>query len=152
MSLLTLIFFSQGKSLIVSEVAARLKASLVRISVFSLQPDTIEQQLHEKFQEAIKDQTIVYIEQLDLIAPICKMAYEKIYMKFANFMINKYPKVFVVAVADCHEKHIDPDIRYRFDVKFQIGLPNKKERLDILKIQTKDMSLDDDVILKKSRF
>ena len=115
-----------------------------------------ESNLREKFKEAERNEpAIIFIDEIDSITQKREdlSSYgRQLVAQLLGLMdgLTKRKRVIVIGTTNMPDS-IDPALRRpgRFDRELKIGMPNKKHRLDILKIHTKGLSLDDKVDLEK---
>ncbi|CAG8528806.1 10299_t:CDS:2, partial [Acaulospora colombiana] len=123
-----------GKTLIARAVANETGAFFFLINgpeIMSKMAGESESNLRKAFEEAEKNSpAIIFIDEIDAIAP----KREKAMMAATN-----------------RPNSIDPALRRfgRFDREIDIGIPDPTGRLEILRIHTKNMKLDEDVDLEQ---
>jgi transitional endoplasmic reticulum ATPase len=116
-----------------------------------------EARLREIFQEAEqKAPSIIFIDELDAIAPkreeVTGEVERRVVAQLLALMdgIGSRGNIIVIGATN-RPNAIDPALRRpgRFDREIEIGVPDKKGRLEILQIHTRNMPLAEDVNLKK---
>ncbi|KAL5725575.1 Cell division control protein 48 B [Ranunculus cassubicifolius] len=155
-----------GKTSLVRAVVRECDAYLVVIS-----PNTVnrahagesEKILREKFADAaahasVDKPSVIFIDEIDALCPRrdsrkeqdIRVASQLFVLMDANKSSSASPSyVFVVASTNRVEA-IDPALRRsgRFDAEFEVTTPTEDERLQILKLYTKNVSLDKNVNLR----
>ncbi|MBI2499316.1 CDC48 family AAA ATPase [Candidatus Woesearchaeota archaeon] len=116
-----------------------------------------EKKIREVFNEAEKSApSIIFIDEIDSIAPKREETYGEVERRMVSQLLTMMDglkgrgKVVVIGATN-RPNALDPALRRpgRFDREVSIGVPNKKGRLNILKIHTRNMPLDKDVSLTK---
>ncbi len=149
-----------GKTLLAKAVANESDAHFISIAgpeVMSKWVGEAEKKLRDIFQEAEKNApSIIFIDEIDAIAPkrenVEGEVERRVVAQLLTLMdgLKSRGKVVVIAATN-RPNDIDPALRRpgRFDREIEIGIPNRKGRLEILKIHTRNMPLADDVDLEK---
>ena len=149
-----------GKTLLAKAVANEADANFLLINgpeVVSKFVGEAEKKIREKFEEAEKKApSIIFIDEIDAIASKREESYGEVEKRMVAQLLatmdglNERGKVVVIAASN-RPNAIDPALRRpgRFDREIHIGVPSKEGRLNILKIHTRNMPLDNDVNLKK---
>ncbi|KAL0244198.1 hypothetical protein GEMRC1_008283 [Eukaryota sp. GEM-RC1] len=114
-----------------------------------------ESNLRKAFEEAEKNApSIIFIDELDSIAPKREKTQgeveRRVVSQLLTLMDGLKSRAHVVVIAATNRPNsIDPALRRfgRFDREVDIGVPDEAGRLEILRIHTKNMKLDDDVDL-----
>ena len=115
-----------------------------------------EKRLREVFEEAEKNApSIIFIDEIDAIAPKREEVHGELERRVVAQMLalmdglKNRGRVVVIAATN-RPNAIDPALRRpgRFDREISFGVPDKKGRLNILKIHTRNMPLDKTVNLK----
>uniref|UniRef100_A0A0R0EXN2 AAA+ ATPase domain-containing protein n=1 Tax=Glycine max TaxID=3847 RepID=A0A0R0EXN2_SOYBN len=99
-----------------------------------------EQQLHEVFDSAIQAApAVVFIDELDAIAPARKDGGEELSQRLVATLLNLMDGIsrsegLLVIAATNRPDHIEPALRRpgRFDKEIEIGVPSPDQRSDIL--------------------
>jgi len=116
-----------------------------------------EARLREIFKEAReKSPSIVFIDEIDSIAPKREEVTGEVERRVVSQMLSLMDgleargKVIIIAATN-RPNALDPALRRpgRFDREIEIKVPDKKGRLDILIIHSRNMPLADDVKLEK---
>jgi len=116
-----------------------------------------EKKIREIFQEAEKNApSIIFIDEIDSIAPKREETYGEVERRMVSQLLTMMDglkgrgKVVVIGATN-RPNSLDPALRRpgRFDREVSIAVPNKKGRLNILKIHTRNMPFDKDVSLTK---
>src|SRR3989344_870902 len=115
-----------------------------------------EKRLRDVFEEADKNSpSIIFIDEIDAIAPQREEVHgeleRRVVAQLLALMDGLKNRGRVVVIAATNRPNaIDPALRRpgRFDREISFGVPDKKGRLNILKIHTRNMPLTDDVKLK----
>ncbi len=149
-----------GKTLLAKAVANESDAHFISIAgpeVMSKWVGEAEKKLRDIFQEAEKNApSIIFIDEIDAIAPkrenVEGEVERRVVAQLLTLMdgLKSRGKVVVIAATN-RPNDIDPALRRpgRFDREIEIGIPNRKGRLEILKIHTRNMPLAEDVDLEK---
>lgn len=140
-----------GKTLLAKAVANESKAHFISLNgpeIMSKFVGEAEKKLRGLFEEAEKNApAIVFIDEIDAIAPKREESYGEVERRVVAQMLalmdglKSRGKVIVIAATNRPDA-LDPALRRggRFDREIEIGVPNKKGRLDIFKIHTRNMS------------
>lgn len=115
-----------------------------------------ESNLRKAFEEAEKNApSIIFIDEIDSIAPKREKTQGEVERRIVSQLLTlmdgmKARSHIVVIGATNRPNSIDPALRRfgRFDREIDIGIPDATGRLEILRIHTKNMKLDDDVDLE----
>ena len=116
-----------------------------------------EKRLRQVFEEAEKNApSIIFIDEIDAIAPkreeVVGEVERRVVAQLLALMdgLKSRGKVVVIAATN-RPNALDPALRRpgRFDREIEIGVPDRKGRLEILKIHTRNMPLANDVNLEK---
>src|SRR5438309_2531094 len=149
-----------GKTLLAKAVANESNAHFISISgpeIMSKFYGESEARLREIFKEAKeKAPTIIFIDEIDSIAPkreeVSGEVERRVVSQLLSLMdgLEARGKVIVIAATN-RPNALDPALRRpgRFDREIEIRIPDKKGRLDILLIHTRNMPLTEDVNLEK---
>ncbi len=150
-----------GKTLLAKAVANESDANFIAINgpeILSKWVGESEKAIREIFRKARQAApTIIFIDEIDAIAgkrgaDIGSKVTERVVNTLLTEMdgMRSSSRVFVLAATNRHDM-IDPALLRpgRFDKVIEIGIPDEKVRLEILKIHTKKMPLDKDVDLKE---
>ncbi len=149
-----------GKTLLAKAVANESNAHFISISgpeIMSKFYGESEARLREIFKEAKeKAPSIVFIDEIDSIAPkreeVTGEVERRVVSQLLSLMDGLETRGKVVVIAATNRPNaIDPALRRpgRFDREIEIRVPDKKGRLEILMIHTRNMPLSDDVNLEK---
>ena len=148
-----------GKTLIARAVANETGAYLYVINgpeIMSKMSGESESNLRKAFELAEKNSpSIIFIDEIDSLAPKRDKNQGEIERRIVSQLLtlidglNSRTKVVVIACTN-RPNSIDPALRRfgRFDREIDIGVPDEKGRLDILKIHSKNMHLDSSVDLE----
>ena len=149
-----------GKTLLAKAVANESNAHFISISgpeIMSKFYGESEARLREIFKEAReKSPSIVFIDEIDSIAPKREEVTGEVERRVVSQMLSLMDgleargKVIIIAATN-RPNALDPALRRpgRFDREIEIKVPDKKGRLDILLIHSRNMPLADDVKLEK---
>ncbi len=149
-----------GKTLLAKAVANEADANFYSIQgpeIISKFVGEAEQKLRGIFEEASKNApSIIFIDEIDSIAPkreeVTGEVEKRVVAQLLTLMdgLKSRGKVVVIAATN-RQNAIDPALRRpgRFDREIELGVPDKKGRLEILKIHTRGMPLDKDVNLEE---
>jgi len=148
-----------GKTLIARAVANETAAYLYVINgpeIMSKMSGESESNLRKAFEQAEKNSpSIIFIDEIDSLAPKRDKNQGEIERRIVSQLLtlidglNTRSRVVVIACTN-RPNSIDPALRRfgRFDREIDIGVPDEKGRLEILKIHTKNMNLDSTVDLE----
>merc|ERR1711998_299177 len=145
-----------GKTLIARAVANETGAFFFLINgpeIMSKMAGEAESNLRKAFEEAEKNApAIIFIDEIDSIAPKRDKANGEVERRIVSQMLTlmdglKQRANVVVIGATNRPNTIDPALRRfgRFDREIDIGVPDENGRLEIFRIHTRNMKLDDDV-------
>jgi transitional endoplasmic reticulum ATPase len=149
-----------GKTLLAKAVANESNVHFISISgpeIMSKFYGESEARLREIFKEAKeKAPSIIFIDEIDSIAPKREEVIGEVERRVVSQMLSLMDglegrgKVIVIAASN-RPNALDPALRRpgRFDREIEIRIPDKKGRLDILLIHTRNMPLAEDVNLEK---
>ncbi|MCP8305089.1 MAG: CDC48 family AAA ATPase [archaeon] len=149
-----------GKTLLAKAVANESNAHFINISgpeIMSKFYGESEARLREIFKEGReRAPTIIFIDEIDSIAPkreeVTGEVERRVVSQLLSLMdgLEARGKVIVIAATN-RQNALDPALRRpgRFDREIEIKVPDKKGRLEILQIHTRNMPLTDDVDIKK---
>ncbi len=149
-----------GKTLLAKAVASETNANFHSISgpeIMSKFYGQSEENLREIFTQAQENApSIIFIDELDSIAPkrdeVTGEVERRVVAQLLSLMdgLASRGKVIVIGATN-RPNSLDPAIRRpgRFDREIEIGIPDKRGRLDILQIHTRNMPLAKDVGLKE---
>jgi transitional endoplasmic reticulum ATPase len=148
-----------GKTLIAKAVANEVDAYFVTISgpeIMSKYYGESEKQLREKFEEAEENApAIIFIDELDSIAPkraeVTGEVERRVVAQLLALMdgLKSRGQVVVIAATNLPDQ-IDPALRRggRFDREIEIGIPDKKGRLEIFQVHSRGVPLSEEVNLQ----
>jgi transitional endoplasmic reticulum ATPase len=148
-----------GKTLIARAVANETGAFFFLINgpeIMSKMAGESESNLRKAFEEAEKNApAIIFIDEIDAIAPKREKAQGEVERRIVSQLltlmdgIKKRSSVVVIAATN-RPNSIDAALRRfgRFDREIDIGVPDETGRLEVLRIHTRNMRLDDDVDLE----
>ena len=145
-----------GKTLIARAVANETGAFMMTINgpeIMSKMSGESESNLRQAFVEAEKNApAIIFIDEIDSIAPKRDKANGEVEKRVVSQLLTlmdglKGRNNTVVIGATNRPNAIDPALRRfgRFDREIDIGVPDENGRLEIFRIHTRNMKLDDDV-------
>jgi len=149
-----------GKTLLAKAVANETNATFFSISgpeIMSKYYGESEERLREIFKQAEENApSIIFIDEIDAIAPkreeVTGEVEKRVVSQLLALMDGLKPRGRVVVIGATNRPNaLDPALRRpgRFDREIEIGVPNKKGRLEILQIHTRGMPLADDVDLER---
>jgi transitional endoplasmic reticulum ATPase len=149
-----------GKTLIARAVANETGAFFFLINgpeIMSKLAGESESNLRKAFEEAEKNSpSIIFIDELDAIAPKREKTHGEVERRIVSQLLTlmdglKQRSHVIVMAATNRPNSIDAALRRfgRFDREIDIGIPDATGRLEILRIHTKNMRLNDDVDLEK---
>lgn len=149
-----------GKTLIARAVANETGAFFFLINgpeIMSKMAGESEGNLRKAFEEAEKNApSIIFIDEIDSIAPKREKAQGEVEKRIVSQLLTlmdglKSRSQVIVMAATNRPNTIDGALRRfgRFDREIDIGVPDDIGRLEIMRIHTKNMKLDDTVDLEK---
>ena len=149
-----------GKTLIARAVANETGAFFFLINgpeIMSKMAGESEGNLRKAFEEAEKNApAIVFIDEVDSIAPKRDKAQGEVEKRIVSQLLTlmdgiKGRSQVVVIAATNRPNIVDPALRRfgRFDREIDIGIPDDLGRLEVLRIHTKKMKLEDTVDLEQ---
>ena len=145
-----------GKTLLAKAVANETNANFYTIGgpeIMSKYYGESEEKLRNIFEQAEKNApSIIFIDEIDSIAPkreeVTGEVERRVVSQLLSLMdgLEARGKVIVIAATN-RPNAIDPALRRpgRFDREIEIKVPDKRGRLEILQIHTRNMPLDTDV-------
>jgi len=145
-----------GKTLIAKAVANEVDAHFITLSgpeIMSKYYGESEKGLREKFEEAEQNApAIIFIDEIDAIAPkraeVQGEVERRVVAQLLALMdgLKSRGQVIVIAATNLPDA-IDPALRRggRFDREIEIGIPDKKGRLEIFQVHTRGVPLADNV-------
>ncbi|MHA1299851.1 MAG: CDC48 family AAA ATPase [Candidatus Helarchaeota archaeon] len=145
-----------GKTLLIRAVANESESHFIPINgpeIMSKFYGESEKKLRGIFEDAEKNSpSIIFIDELDAIAPkreeVTGEVERRVVAQLLALMDGLHGRGRVVVIGATNRPNaLDPALRRpgRFDREIEIGVPNKKGRLEILQIHTRGMPLSDDV-------
>ena len=149
-----------GKTLLAKAVANESEANFISLNgpeIMSKFVGEAEKKVRQIFEDAEKAApSIIFIDELDAIAPKREESYGEVERRVVAQLLAMMDglkgrgKVIVIGATN-RPNALDPALRRggRFDREVEIGVPDTKGRLEILKIHTRNMPLDKDVNLKQ---
>lgn len=149
-----------GKTLLARAVANESEANFYSINgpeIMSKFYGESEERLRQIFKEAQENApSIVFIDEIDAIAPkreeVTGEVEKRVVSQLLTLMDGLESRGQLVVIAATNRPNaLDPALRRpgRFDREIEIGIPDKKGRLEILQIHTRNMPLAEDVSLEK---
>jgi transitional endoplasmic reticulum ATPase len=149
-----------GKTLLAKAVAHESQANFVTLNgpeIMSKFVGEAEKKLRTLFEDAEKNApSIIFIDELDAIAPKREESYGEVERRVVAQLLASMDgmkgrgRVIVIAATNRPDA-LDPALRRggRFDREIEIGVPNRKGRIEILKIHTRNMPRAKDVNIEK---
>ncbi len=149
-----------GKTLLAKALANEIGAYFIAINgpeIMSKFYGESEQRLREIFKEAEENApSIIFIDEIDAIAPkreeVTGEVEKRIVAQLLTLMdgLKERGRVIVIGATNRPDA-IDPALRRpgRFDREIEIRPPDKRARVEILKVHTRNMPLAEDVDLEK---
>jgi len=149
-----------GKTLLAKAVAGETNAHFISLSgpeIMSKYYGESEEKLREIFTQAEENSpSIIFIDEIDSIAPkrdeVSGDVEKRIVSQLLTLMdgMKSRGKVVVIAATNRPDS-IDPALRRpgRFDREIEFGIPDDKERFEILSIHTRGMPIDKNVDLEQ---
>jgi transitional endoplasmic reticulum ATPase len=149
-----------GKTLIARAVANETGAFFFLLNgpeIMSKLAGESESNLRKAFDQCEKNSpAILFIDEIDAIAPKREKTHGEVERRIVSQLLTlmdgmKQRSHVVVIAATNRPNSIDPALRRfgRFDREIDIGIPDAIGRLEVLRIHTKNMKLDDDVDLEQ---
>merc|ERR1719217_1726625 len=149
-----------GKTLIARAVANETGAFFFLINgpeIMSKMAGESESNLRKAFEEAEKNApAIIFIDEIDSIAPKREKTNGEVERRIVSQLLTlmdglKSRAHVMVMGATNRPNSIDPALRRfgRFDREIDIGVPDEVGRLEVLRIHTKNMKLDEDVDMER---
>ncbi len=147
-----------GKTLLAQAVANESEAHFILLNgpeIMSKFYGESEKKVREIFEDASKNApSIIFIDEIDAIAPKREDSQGEVERRVVSQLLTMMDglqtrgKVVVIGATN-RPNSIDPALRRpgRFDREVEVGVPDKKGRLQILKIHTRGMPLTKDVRL-----
>ncbi len=147
-----------GKTLLAKAVANESEAHFITIAgpeIISKYVGEAEERLRNIFKEAEDNApSVIFIDEIDAIAPkreeVVGEVERRVVAQILSLMDGLKSRGQVIVIAATNRANaLDPALRRpgRFDREIEIGVPNKKGRLEILQIHTRGMPLDKSVDL-----
>ncbi|MDD1719133.1 MAG: CDC48 family AAA ATPase, partial [Methanoregulaceae archaeon] len=145
-----------GKTLIAKAVANEVDAHFISLSgpeIMSKYYGESEGKLREVFDEAQENApTIIFIDEIDSIAPKREDTKGEVERRVVAQLLSLMDglkgrgQVIVIAATNLPDA-IDPALRRggRFDREIEIGIPDKKGRLEVFQVHTRGVPLADDI-------
>ncbi|VVB80422.1 VCP-like ATPase [uncultured archaeon] len=149
-----------GKTMLAKAVAGETEAHFILLNgpeIMSKFYGESEKKVREVFDEAEKNSpAIIFIDEIDSIAPKREDVQGEVERRVVSQLLtmmdglNTLGKVVVIGATN-RPNSLDPALRRpgRFDREIEVGVPDKKGRLAILKIHTRGMPLTKDVDLEE---
>lgn len=149
-----------GKTLIAKAVANEVDAHFITLSgpeIMSSYYGESEGKLREVFEEAQENApTILFIDEIDSIAPRREETKGEVERRVVAQLLSLMDglkargQVIVIAATNIPDA-IDPALRRggRFDREIEIGIPDKKGRMEIFQVHTRGVPLAEDVNLEQ---
>ncbi|MDD5684747.1 MAG: CDC48 family AAA ATPase [Methanoregulaceae archaeon] len=149
-----------GKTLIAKAVANEVDAHFITLSgpeIMSKYYGESEGKLREVFEEAQENApTILFIDEIDSIAPRREETKGEVERRVVAQLLSLMDglkargQVIVIAATNIPDA-IDPALRRggRFDREIEIGIPDKKGRMEIFQVHTRGVPLAEDVNLEQ---
>jgi len=149
-----------GKTLLAKAVANESDANFILINgpeIMNKFYGESEKRVRQIFEDAEKSApSIIFIDEIDAIAPKREETRGEVERRVVAQLLTmmdglKARKNVVVIAATNRPNSVDPALRRpgRFDREISIRVPDKKGRLEVLKIHTRNMPLTEDVKLEK---
>jgi transitional endoplasmic reticulum ATPase len=147
-----------GKTLLAKAVANETGAHFIAINgpeIMSKYYGESEKRLREIFEEAKKNApAIIFIDEIDSIAPkreeVSGDVEKRVVAQLLTLMDGLEARGQVIVIGATNRPDaLDPALRRpgRFDVEIEIPVPNRRARLEILKVHTRNVPLASDVDL-----
>jgi transitional endoplasmic reticulum ATPase len=148
-----------GKTLLARAISAELNAKFISLDapqVMAKYVGEAEEKVRKIFKDAQKNApSVIFIDEIDAIASkrdgLTTEVEKRVVAQLLASMDGISSRGDVVVIGATNRAYeIDPALRRpgRFDREIEIGVPNEEGRLDILKIHTRNVPLNDDVDLE----
>ncbi len=149
-----------GKTLLAKALANEIGAYFIPINgpeIMSKFYGESEQRLREIFEEAEKNApAIIFIDEIDAIAPkreeVVGEVEKRVVAQLLTLMdgLKERGKIIVIGATNRVDA-VDPALRRpgRFDREIEIPPPDKRARLEILKVHTRNVPLSEDIKLEE---
>lgn len=145
-----------GKTLIARAVANETGAFFFLINgpeIMSKMAGESESNLRKAFEEAEKNApAIIFIDEIDSIAPKRDKTNGEVERRIVSQLLTlmdglKQRATVIVIGATNRQNSMDPALRRfgRFDREIDVGVPDENGRLEIFRIHTRNMKLDEDI-------
>uniref|UniRef100_A0A7C4JKY5 AAA family ATPase n=2 Tax=Staphylothermus marinus TaxID=2280 RepID=A0A7C4JKY5_STAMA len=149
-----------GKTLLAKAIANETNSYFISINgpeIMSKYYGESEQKLREIFEQAKKNApAIIFVDEIDSIAPkreeVVGEVEKRVVAQLLTLMDGLESRGDVIVIAATNRPNaVDPALRRpgRFDVEIEVPMPDKKGRLEILQIHTRNTPLGEDVDLVK---
>jgi transitional endoplasmic reticulum ATPase len=149
-----------GKTLLAKAVASESEANFFSINgpeIMSKFYGESEKRLREIFEKAQKNApSIIFVDELDAIAPkreeVTGEVERRVVAQLLALMDGLEARGNIIVIGATNRVNaIDPALRRpgRFDREIELGVPDKKGRLEILQIHTRGMPLAQDIKLEE---
>jgi transitional endoplasmic reticulum ATPase len=149
-----------GKTLLAKAVANESEANFFSINgpeIMSKFYGESEKRLREIFEKAQKNApSIIFVDELDAIAPkreeVTGEVERRVVAQLLSLMDGLEARGNIIVIGATNRVNaIDPALRRpgRFDREIELGVPDKKGRLEILQIHTRGMPLAQDIKLQE---
>ncbi|MEX2689206.1 MAG: CDC48 family AAA ATPase, partial [Candidatus Njordarchaeum guaymaensis] len=149
-----------GKTLLAKAVANESNAYFISINgpeIMSKWYGESEKKLRDIFDEAEKNApAIIFIDELDALAPkrgeVTGEVEKRVVAQLLALMDGLHTRGNVIVIGATNRPDaVDPALRRpgRFDREIEFGVPNKEARLEILRVHTRGVPLEEDVNLDK---
>ena len=149
-----------GKTLLAKAVANESNAYFISINgpeIMSKWYGESEKKLRDIFDEAEKNApAIIFIDELDALAPkrgeVTGEVEKRVVAQLLALMDGLHTRGNVIVIGATNRPDaVDPALRRpgRFDREIEFGVPNKEARLEILRVHTRGVPLEEDVDLDK---
>ena len=147
-----------GKTLLAKAVANETDCNFISLSgpeIMSKFYGDSEKNLREIFKDAEKNApSIIFIDEIDSIAPkreeVTGEVERRVVAKLLSLLDGLEARGQVVVIGATNRiNSLDPALRRggRFDREIEIGIPNKESRLEIIRVHTRGMPLDQGIDL-----
>ncbi len=148
-----------GKTLIAKAVASESRANFIYIAgpeIMGKYYGESEERIRKLFEEATENApSIIFIDEIDSIAPkrenVTGEVERRVVAQLLTMLDGLVERGQVVVIGATNRiDSIDPALRRpgRFDREIEIGVPDNKDRLEILQIHTRGMPLGEDLDLE----
>ncbi|MFX0126013.1 MAG: AAA family ATPase [Candidatus Hodarchaeota archaeon] len=144
-----------GKNILVKAATAEAKAQLYILSIMQILGELSEMTLREVFRKAKENApSVILIPDLNLLTVNTQKVSEDPTNQIISWLVSEidtledFCNVIVIGITSAPNE-LEPSFRQRFQKEIEVSFPDRQGRYEILRIQTKNMPLAEDVDLEK---